>query len=278
MSETTGAGCRLFYTVDGPADAPVLLLSNAVGSTSALWDAQMPAFTRDFRVVRYHTRGHPQSELVSGAYTLRDLGEDAVRVLDAVGATRAHVCGSSLGGLTAMWLGLHASARVDRLVFANTAARIGSAESWQQRIDLVRAQGLSSLVETAPTRWFTDSYRANSANADTIAAAQAMLASCSPEGYIACCAALRDADLRDDIANIAAPVLVINGTDDPSTPPANGHLVRDRIPDAVFLELPASHFSNIEVADRFNDAVLQFLGRDHDGRDQGDQKGTPVHG
>jgi 3-oxoadipate enol-lactonase len=201
---------------------------------------------------------------------LKDLGEDAVRVLDAAGARRAHVCGSSLGGLTAMWLGLHAPTRVGRLILANTAARLGTVDSWQQRIDLVRAQGLSQLADTAPGRWFTEAFRANTAKAADIGAAKAMLLSCSPDGYIGCCAALRDADLRADIARIATPVLAINGSDDPVTPPAEGRFLRDRIPQAQFLELAASHFSNVELADAFNDAVLRFL------RD--DEKGAVTHG
>ena len=185
MPDVLADGCRLSYAVEGPAAAPVLLLSNALGTTRDLWRSQLAALTPAFRVVRYDTRGHGESESPPGEYTLDRLGRDALAVLDAVGAARAHVCGVSLGGLTAMWLGLHAPERVDRLVLANTAARIGDRSIWDARIDLVRSAGLRAVADAAPARWFTEDFRAR--RPDVVLAFQAMLCGNSPDGYTACC-------------------------------------------------------------------------------------------
>src|SRR5262249_46203389 len=139
MPEVEADGCRLSYSVEGPAGAPVLLLSNSIGTTSALWDRQARPVAKTFRVVRSDTRGHGRSSVPAGDYTMEQLGRDALAVLDAAGAGRAHVCGISLGGITAMWLGVHAPERIERLVLANTGARVGTVEMWQQRIAAVRA-------------------------------------------------------------------------------------------------------------------------------------------
>ena len=143
MPEVAVKGGRIAYLVDGPADAPVLLLSNSLGTTLDAWTKQVAPLSRAFRIIRYDTRGHGRSVVSPAPYSLDLLGRDALAVLDAVGVPRAHVCGLSLGGLTAMWLAVNARARVDRLVLANTAARVGTAEAWDQRIRDVRALGLA---------------------------------------------------------------------------------------------------------------------------------------
>jgi 3-oxoadipate enol-lactonase len=190
------------------------------------------------------------------------LGLDALAILDAAGATRAHVCGLSLGGLTAMWLGVHASARVDTLVLASTAARICDARFWQQRIDHVWGSGLHSLAEGSMGRWFTERFRAE--HSDTVARYQRMLESSPVGGYASCCAVLRDADLRGEIGGIAAPTLVIAGTHDPVTPIADADATRARIHDARVSVLDAAHLANVEQADAFNSRVLAFLNEKED--------------
>jgi 3-oxoadipate enol-lactonase len=208
-------------------------------------------------VVRYDTRGHGRSGVPGGDYTLDQLGRDALSVLDAADADRAHVCGISLGGMTAMWLALHAPARVDRIVLANTGARIGTLEMWQQRIGLARTAGMAPIAEITPARWFTSAFRERYPGIAGEFAA--MVAACDPNGYAGCCAAIRDADLREEIRRIAAPALVITGAEDPATPPSDGALLAARIPGARSIELAAAHLSNVEQADAFSAAVLEFL-------------------
>jgi 3-oxoadipate enol-lactonase len=251
------AGARLSYDTGGREDGPPLLLSHALGTNRRLWDAVQPVLSRDFRVVRYDTRGHGDSGSPAGQYSIDDLGQDALRVLDAAGIERAHVAGVSLGGLVAMWLAVHAPSRVGRIVLANTAARIGSREHWQERARQVRTDGLSAIASTAPPRWFTERFCLS--HPEIVMACQDMLLACSLDGYIGCCAALRDADLRDDLARISAETLVVTGTFDPVCPPADARFLQDHIAGAYYLELDAAHFANVEQAEEFARTVVMFL-------------------
>jgi 3-oxoadipate enol-lactonase len=257
MPDVAIAGARLSYDVRGREDAPPLLLSHALGTTRHLWDSLQPALSRHFRVVRYDTRGHGNSGSPAGEYSIDDLGQDALRVLDAAGVERAHAAGVSLGGLIAMWLAIHAPSRVGRIVLANTAAHISTGEYWQDRARLVRTDGFSPIASTSPPRWFKESFC--DSHPEIVTAFQDMLHGCSRDGYIGCCAALRDADLRDDLTRISADTLVITGTFDPVCPPADARFLRDHIPGAKYLELDAAHFANVEKAAEFGEMVIEFL-------------------
>ena len=257
MAEVRVDGCRLFFSVEGPEQAPWLLLSNSLGTTIDLWTRQLDRFTRVFRVIRYDTRGHGRSDVPTGPYTLNQLGADALSILEAAGAGRAHVCGVSIGGLTAMWLALHAPARVDRIVAANTAARIGTAELWNERIQTVRTLGMTTIAEATMARWFTERFIQR--HPSTVDAFRSMVAACPADGYTGCCAALRDADVRDELHRIGAPTLVVTGVHDVGTPPAEGAFIRERVAGARLLALDAAHLSNVEQADAFTAAVVDFL-------------------
>ncbi len=250
-------GCRLAYEVEGPEAAPVCLLLHSLGTTSALWDPQRERFRQSLRVIRYDVRGHGQSQPPVGPYTLTQLGRDALAVLDAVGVERAHLCGVSLGGITALWLALHAPDRVGRLVVANTAARLGTSEAWANRIGVVRAGGMEAVVDGAIARWFTDRFRDQ--HPDIVARFRSMLQQCSVDGYAGACAVLRDADLRREIGQISAETLVVTGRHDEATPPALGGLIRACVAGARALDLDAAHLSNVEQAGPFTAGVLDFL-------------------
>ena len=245
------------YQVDGPDGGPALLLINSIGTTRELWSREVPAFSRTHRVIRYDARGHGASSVPAGDYTIEQLGRDALAVLDAAGVGQAHVCGISLGGLTAIWLGINAPARVSGLVLANTAARVGTVQGWTDRIALVREKGMSAVADLAMPIWFTPAFRER--DPETVHVFRAMLQSCPVEGYLGCCAALRDADLRPGVAGITAPTLAVAGDTDVSTPVASLEYLRDTIPAARMVTLEAAHLSNIEQSEAFTDAVLQFL-------------------
>ncbi len=257
MPEVFAGTDRISYNIAGPADAPAVLLAHSIGTTRELWEGQVRELAAAFRVIRYDARGHGESSAPAGDYTLEQMGHDALAVLDAVGAERAHVVGLSLGGLTAMWLGVHAPARVTRLVLANTAARVGTSERWTDRIAQVRAGGMAAIAEASMPRWFSEAFRTRHEN--TVAAYRTCLAGCSSIGYIGCCAALRDADLRDDIAGIAAPTLIVAGEHDQTTTLADADIMRTRIPGATMVTLPVAHLSNVEQPAAFNRTVRQFL-------------------
>jgi 3-oxoadipate enol-lactonase len=248
---------RTYYRYDGSDAAPVVVLSNALGADLEMWSPQIEALAPHYRVLRYDTRGHGDSFVTPGPYTLDRLGQDVVDLLDQLQVERAHFCGLSMGGAIGQWLALHAPTRVDRLILANTAAKIGSDESWNARIDAVLTQGIAPIVPAILERWFTPGFRSRAP--DAVSAIERMLLANEPKGYVAGCAAIRDMDLRKDVARIACPTLVIAGTHDASTPAADSRMLAQSIPAAHYTELDAAHLSNIEQADAFNAALLAFL-------------------
>jgi 3-oxoadipate enol-lactonase len=257
MPETQADGARIWYAVDGRDDAPPLLLLHSLGTTHELWDQEMPAFRDSYRVIRFDMRGHGRSTAPPGEYTIERLGHDAIAVLDAAGVTSASVCGVSIGGVTSIWLAQNATSRVQRLVLANTAARIGTSESWSARIRLVRESGMKGAAELAIPRWFTDEFRAR--RPDIIARYYAMVLECPAESYMGACAALRDADLRRDLHRITTRTLVVAGRADASTTVGDGEHLRDNIPDARLEVLEAAHLSNVERPVEFTGLVREFL-------------------
>lgn len=251
---------KLNCRIDGPADAPVVVLSNSLGTNLEMWDAQMPSLSARLRILRYDQRGHGASEATPAPYAFDTLGRDVLVLLDALKIKRAHFCGVSMGGGTGMWLAAHAPERIDRLVLANTAAKFGTREAWNARIDAVRKGGLAAIADGVLERWFTPGFRARAA--DTVQRMRDMLAATPVEGYLGCCAAVRDVDLRNAIGRISAPTLVIVGAHDVSTPAAEGRALAERIRGARVVELDAAHISNVEAAERFTTEVLGFLSGD----------------
>lgn len=257
MPTTESDGVSLRYEVSGDDRGPVLVLANSLGSDLRMWGKVLPAFEKRHRVLRFDMRGQGKSGVTPEPLTIEQLGRDVLRLIDELEAERASVCGLSLGGLVALWLGIHAPERVHRLIFANTASRIGSREMWEQRIETVRNTKMSQVAAAAVERWFTPAYRA--AHPEEMEQVREMIAVTHPEGYAACCAVLRDTDLRSEVGIVEAASLVISGTHDPATPPADGRALRAGIKNSRYVELDASHLSAWECADEFAAAVLQHL-------------------
>ncbi len=250
------ADLRLHYRFDGDADAPPLLLSNSLGTDLDMWAPQIPALSQRHRVLRYDARGHGQSSVPPGPYTIAQLGRDVVALLDQLELDRVAFCGLSMGGMTGMWLGVHAPERLHRLVLANTAPRMAPLTLWNERIGKVNAGGMPAISAAVVARWFTPEFK--SRDPAQVAALQAMMERTPAAGYTACCAAIRDMDQRDAVAAITAPTLVITGTHDAATPPADGRFLAEAIADARYVELPAAHLSNIEAASAFTQALVDF--------------------
>jgi 3-oxoadipate enol-lactonase len=257
MSIFDNNGTRLYYELEGRDDAPLLVLSNSLGTTLDMWAPQMPALLQHFRVLRHDARGHGRSDVTPGPYTIVQLGEDVLALMDHLGIARAHFCGLSMGGMIGMWLGTHHAQRLDRLVLCNTAAKIGTPDTWNPRIAKVEAEGMASIVDIVLDRWFTAGYRQRAP--EQVAIVRGMLLDTAPAGYSANCAAVRDMDQRAEIAAITVPTLVIAGTHDGSTPAADGRAVADAIPGARYVELDAAHLSNWEQSEQFTQALLGFL-------------------
>ena len=206
----------LDHRLHGPAGAPVLVLSNSLGTTQQLWERQLPALAERFRVLTYDHPGHGASSLPDEPCTVGGLARDLLALVDELGIERFSLCGVSLGGMVGMTLALEAPERVERLVLACTSAYVGPPDGWSERARIARAEGMAGLVDAVVGRWFTPEFERD--DPKTVARFRAMLAAIPAEGYARCCEALGAWDARDRIRAIAAPVLVVAGEDDPATP------------------------------------------------------------
>jgi 3-oxoadipate enol-lactonase len=258
MAFMTVDGARLFYRFDGRSDGPVLVLSNSLGTDLSMWEPQIEALAQHFRILRYDSRGHGNSDVSPGPYDIALLGRDVLALLDGLGLERVHFCGLSKGGMVGMWLGTNAPERVERLILCNTSAQIGAPEIWNQRIETVSRHGMAAIVPAVLERWFTPAFRR--ASPDIVEQARRMLVATPAAGYAACCAAVRDMDQRETIGSIRAATLVTAGAQDAATPPDHARLIAERIAGAQLVELDAAHLSNLEQPADFTAAVLNFLG------------------
>jgi 3-oxoadipate enol-lactonase len=248
---------RLHYEQSGAMNGPNLVLTNSLGSNLHMWDQLLPLLEKSFRILRYDVRGHGRSSVPAPPYSIEQLGGDLLLLMEHLAIERAHLCGISLGGLVSMWLAIHAPDRFERFILANTAARIGTHDGWEQRIAMVQTSGMEVLALQTVERWLTSAYRQqHPQETDTI---RQMLAATNPAGYCGCCAALRDTDLRAELPAVEAPCLVITATHDPATPPSDAQAIHSALPNSSFVELDSAHLSAWEKADEFGAAVLAFL-------------------
>jgi 3-oxoadipate enol-lactonase len=248
---------RMHYRIDGADGAPWLILSNSLGTNLGMWAPQMPALLQKFRVLRYDTRGHGESNVTPGPYSIAQLGGDVIALMDYLGIARAHFCGLSMGGMIGMWLGANHADRIERLVLCNTAAKIGTPELWNARIDKVNAEGMASITAGVIDRWFTPEFQQRAP--EQIAVVRQMLLDTPAAGYAANCAAVRDMDQRDGLATVTAPTLAIGGMHDLATPPQDSKLVAERVVQGRYVELHAAHLSNWERPDEFTAELVSFL-------------------
>jgi 3-oxoadipate enol-lactonase len=246
-----------FHTVAGPEDAPVLLLSNSLGTTLKMWDPQTDQLAKHFRLVRYDTRGHGSSQTPPGPYSLDDVGTDVIELLDHLDVARAHVAGLSLGGMTAMWLAINAPERVEKLVLLCTSPRMAPAQTWVDRAATVRAQGTQAIVDATLERWLTDDYRAQ----NDVGWIREMFIGIDDEGYANCCSIIEQMDLIPNLDGISASTLIIAGAQDPSAPPAeHAQKIADGVPGSR-LEIidPGAHLINVERPEAVTHLILEHL-------------------
>jgi 3-oxoadipate enol-lactonase len=248
---------RIHYALEGQSGTSVLVFSNSLGANYSMWDPQAHEFRKKLRVLRYDTRGHGQSAPTPGPYSIELLAKDVIAMLDALDLDRVHFCGLSMGGMIGMWLALNAPERLHKLVLSNTAAKIGTSEGWNARIEAVQKNGMKSVATAILERWFTPAFRQKAP--ETMANILKMLEETNRDGYVACCAAVRDFDCSEQLNNIRTPTLVIAGAHDRATPPDGGRFLAQQIPGARYVELNAAHLSNIEAQDRFNNELAAFL-------------------
>jgi 3-oxoadipate enol-lactonase len=233
---------------------PPLVLANSLGSNLHMWDEQADELARHFTLIRFDARGHGESGVPEGPYEIGDFGRDLLELLDHLGVERASVAGISLGGMTALWLGINAPERVAKLAPTCTSAKLGPPQVWRDRAATVRQGGVVAIAPAVARNWVTD------AAAGMRPGLEAMIAATPADGYIAACAAIEHMDLLDDLARISAPTLVISGRDDPSTPPEHGERIAERIPGAHFEVLDgAAHLANLQRGDDIIRLYLEHL-------------------
>ena len=252
-------GCPINVQIDGPDNAPVLVLSNSLGTNLHMWDGQMPEFTKHFRVVRYDRRGHGKSGVPKGPYTMERLGRDVLAILDALKTDKINWCGLSMGGMVGMWLGANAGNRLNKLVLSNTTSYFSDKALWEGRIKQVREKGLGSIVGGNMERWFSKGYRDNTASAAKLKDFTENFLKTDVEGYVGCCEAIAAMDHRDLLPKIKVPTLIIAGKHDPATTVEAAEYLRDHIPGSKLVVLDAAHIANVELPELYSKTVIDFL-------------------
>jgi 3-oxoadipate enol-lactonase len=253
-------GIRMNYKLSGAQGAPTVMLSHSLGCGLDMWDAQVPILGDHFRVLRYDTRGHGGTEATDGPYTMTLLGEDALALMEALGIDQVHWIGISMGGMIGQHIALNHPRRFKSIVLCDTAASVPEENQplWDERIEMARQGGMGALVEATMERWFTRSFLdRHPPQVDRI---REQFLSTPVTGYIGCSEAIRRIDFLDGLRQVSLPTLIIAGAEDPAIPVETARAIQKQIRDARLVILPsAAHLSNVEQAEAFNTAVLQFL-------------------
>ncbi|QDK77211.1 3-oxoadipate enol-lactonase [Spirosoma sp. KCTC 42546] len=247
----------LNYKLQGTPNSPVLIFSNSLGAELMMWDELVPYLLPYFRVLQYDTRGHGDSDVTPGPYTIDLLGQDVVDLLDKLNIDRAYFCGLSMGGLVGQWLGINHPERIKKLVVSNTGAKIGNDDRWNGRIATITEHGMQAIADDMMDRWFTDDFRAS--NSQRIADMKAMVLRAPLDGYAACCAAIRDADFRETLNQLKVETLVIAGDDDPVTNVELAEFLATNIPNARLRVLPAKHLASTELPEQYAQLLINFF-------------------
>lgn len=252
-------GVAIDAEISGPAGAPVLMLSASLGTTRHMWDPQMAAFTAKYRVIRYDRRGHGKSGVPKGPYNMEMLGRDALAVLDGLRIEKTNWLGLSMGGMEGMWLGAHAGDRFDKIILSNTSTYYPDKSIWHNRMDEVTKGGsVAAIADMVINAWLTKDFQ--TAHPDITARMKEMMIATPVEGYLGCCAAVRDMDHREIIKRIQNPTLIIAGSKDPATNVAAAQFIRDNIKGSKLAVVEAAHIANVEVPEVYAKTVLDFLG------------------
>jgi 3-oxoadipate enol-lactonase len=256
----TANGISVNYTLEGPANAPVVTMSHSLATDLSMWDPTVPALKDRFRILRYETRGHGATEAPKAAYTLDQLADDALALLKALGIQRTHWVGLSMGGMIGQTLALKAPEVFLSLSLCDTSSRIPAEAKplWQDRIRTAETQGMEPLVQPTLERWFTAPFRER--RKDVIDKVATMIRNTPPAGYAGCCHAISALDLTDRISAIKTPTTVIVGEDDPGTPVAASRVMHEKIGGSRLVIIPAAaHLANMEQPEAFNKALAGFL-------------------
>lgn len=258
MSRIKANGIEINYKLEGPEGAPVLMLSNSLLTDYGMWDSQVPAFTRKYRLLRYDSRGHGDTQATPGAYTMDLLVADVVGLLDALGIRKLHFLGLSKGGMVAQLLAARHGDRLSSVLLCDTACQMPPASIWNDRIALAQAKGTSAFMQPMTDRWLTQGYREK--HPEVVARLGAMIARTSVEGLVGSACAIRDMEHLPILPGIKVPTLIVVGEQDVGTPVAAAEVLHREIRHSKMVVIKdAAHMPNIEQSETFNSSVLGFL-------------------
>ncbi len=257
MFATTSSGTRIAYDTAGRPWRPALIFTHSLGSDHRMWESQVQAMKSQYFIVAIDNVGHGASDVPEGDYAVSDFAAAVLAVAEAAELERFHYCGLSVGGLTGQWLGAHHADRLLSLTLSNTAAKIGTAELWDERIRIARAEGISALVDGVIARWFSPGFAQG--HPEQFTRARETLLAIDPNGYAGVSAALRDTDLREVVGSIRVPTMVIGGLTDQATPVEQARWLHEQIPGSRLVELDAAHLSNLDRESEFTAALDGFL-------------------
>jgi 3-oxoadipate enol-lactonase len=260
MPHLKTATASIHYRLDGPPNGPVVMLAHSLGIDLSMWDPQIPALTAaGYRALRYDHRGHGGSDTPAGPYTMAQLTEDAVDVMDRLELEKVHFCGLSMGGMVAQLLGARHAGRLHSLILCSTSSHMPPTETWDERIQTVREKGMAAVIDATLDRWITPAGQARLPG--DVQKIRRKLSEASVEGFTACCAAIRDMDLREELPEITPPTLIMVGEHDPGTPVATARFIHERIAHSRLVVIAdAAHLQNIEQSEHFTRTMLEFLG------------------
>lgn len=245
------------YKITGTPNSPVLVFSNSLGTDMGMWEELVPFLLPYFRVLQYDTRGHGGSEVTENPYTIDILGNDVVDLLNELKIEKAYFCGLSMGGLIGQWLGIHHPNRIIKLIISNTDSKIGTTETWNERINTITKDGMQAIVDGTMERWFTDDFRKY--NPNRIAEIKAVFLKNNALGYANSCAAVRDGDFRKHLHKITTETLIITGNEDEVTNVAQAEELVKNIPNASLKVLPARHLSSTELPEEYAEILIDFI-------------------
>jgi len=251
-------GVDIAYRFDGPKDGRVLLVANSLMANGSMWDWNVPALTARYRVLRYDKRGHGQSGVSPGPYTIAQLADDAVGLLDALGIAKSHFMGLSIGGMIGQQLGARFPERIYSLSLCNTASEMPPRSLWEERFEIARTQGIAGLVDGTIKRWFTAPFIERAPS--DIEKVRQMILDTNADGYMGCGSAVRDMAQSTMLLKIKTPTLVLSGEHDPACTVDQGTVLHRLIDGSKMVVLKdAAHLSNIEQPAAFNRTVREFI-------------------
>ena len=247
------------YKIKGTPNSPVLILSNSLGSEMMMWDEMIPYLLPYFRVLQYDTHGHggSKNDIGTDGYTIELLAKDVIDLMDNLKIETAYFCGLSMGGLIGQSLGINYPNRFKKIVLSNTGAKIGNDERWNSRIETISKNGMQAIVDDTMERWFTEAFRKN--NTVKVAETHAMFLRSDVQGYSDCCCAIRDADFREQLQNLAVETLVITGDEDPVTNVEQAEFLVSKIPNASLKVLHARHLAATELPEEYSKTLIAFF-------------------